>query len=281
MQLPGDASFPLRISKSITKFELKLVDKGSSAGNWKVTLGIDKSKALEHKGTLAQISCLLDAATANRLRAVTIPAIPATVSAHPSPSPNPSPNRNPDPNPNPNPNPNQVPIFEQEDETVASSNMSSGNGLLPPMKPPTSAAKKPSRSVPAAATDPFAFELDEAEPRSNGGKASKTAATPAVGKATPKPRKGTSTKENVFDFPADDDGGRAESEAQRPARKQPAQPAPKAPAPRPPAAKQPAAKQPAAKQPAAKQPAAKQPGWVEPAARSGSAKAPLPRVATG
>ena len=80
MQLPGDASFPLRLSKSITKFELKLVDKGSSAGNWKVTLGIDKSKALEHKGTLAQISCLLDAATANRLRTLTIPAIPATVS---------------------------------------------------------------------------------------------------------------------------------------------------------------------------------------------------------
>ena len=75
-----------------TKFELKLVDKGSSAGNWKVTLGIDKSKALEHKGTLAQISCLLDAATANRLRAHTIPAIPATVSANPSPSPSPNPN---------------------------------------------------------------------------------------------------------------------------------------------------------------------------------------------
>ena len=92
VQLPGDASFPLRLSKSITKFELKLVDKGSSAGNWKVTLGIDKSKALEHKGTLAQISCLLDAATANRLRAHTIPAIPATVSANPSPSPNPNPN---------------------------------------------------------------------------------------------------------------------------------------------------------------------------------------------
>ena len=92
VQLPGDASFPLRLSKSITKFELKLVDKGSSAGNWKVTLGIDKSKALEHKGTLAQISCLLDAATANRLRAHTIPAIPATVSANPSPSPSPNPN---------------------------------------------------------------------------------------------------------------------------------------------------------------------------------------------
>ena len=105
MQLPGDASFPLRLSKSITKFELKLVDKGSSAGNWKVTLGIDKSKALEHKGTLAQISCLLDAATANRLRALTIPAIPATVSANPNPSPNPNPNPNPDPNLNPHPNP--------------------------------------------------------------------------------------------------------------------------------------------------------------------------------
>ena len=50
MQLPGDASFP-SLSKSITKFELKLVDKGSS--NWKVT-PIDKSKALEHKGTLSQ-----------------------------------------------------------------------------------------------------------------------------------------------------------------------------------------------------------------------------------
>ena len=121
-------------------------------GNWKVTLGIEKSKALEHKGTLAQISCLLDAATANRLRAHTIPAIPET-----------------------------VPIFEQEDETVASLNMSSGNGLLPPVKspasalkkPPTSAAKKPpvsaakKPSVPAAAKNPFEFELDEAEPRSN------------------------------------------------------------------------------------------------------------------
>ena len=191
VQLPGDASFPLRLSKSITKFELKLVDKGSSAGTWKVTLGIEKSKALEHKGTVAQISCLLNAATANRLRACTIPAIPATVSANPNPNPDPN------PNPNPNPNRNQVPIFEQEDETVASSNMSSGNGLLPPMRTPASAAKKP--TVPAAANDPFEFEPDEAEPRSNGGKASKTA-TPAAGKATPKPppkSKSTSTtKEN-------------------------------------------------------------------------------------
>ena len=131
------------------------------------------------------------------------------------------------------------------------------------MRTPASAAKK--LTVPAAANDPFEFEPDEAEPRSSGGKASKTA-TPAAEKATPKPpakSKGTSTtKENVFDFPADDDGGEAESEAQRPARKQPAQPAPKAAAP----------KQPAPKQPAAKQPAAKQPGWVEPAARSGPEK---------
>jgi len=156
------------------------------------------------------------------------------------------------------------------------------------MRTPASAAKKP--TVPAAANDPFEFEPDEAEPRSSGSKASKTA-TPAAEKATPKPpakSKGTSTtKENVFDFPADDDGGEAESEAQRPARKQPAQPAPKAaarkqpapkqpaakqPAPKQPAAKQPAPKQPAAKQPAPKQPAAKQPGWVEPAARSGPEK---------
>ena len=126
------------------------------------------------------------------------------------------------------------------------------------MRTPASAAKKP--TVPAAANDPFEFEPDEAEPRSSGGKASKTA-TPAAEKATPKPpakSKGTSTtKENVFDFPADDDGGEAESEAQRPARKQPAQPAPKAAA---------------RKQPAPKQPAAKQPGWVEPAARSGPEK---------
>ena len=173
--------------------------------------------------------------------------------------------------------------------------MSSGNGLLPPMRPPASASKKPAASVAkkpsasAAAKDPFEFEPDEAEPRSNGSKASKAsktsgskpseaAATPAAGKATPKPPtkgsgKGTgTTKENVFDFPADDDGGRAESEAQRPARKQPAQKAPKPPTPKQPAAKQPAAKPAAAKPPAAKQPAAKQPGWVEPAARSGSAK---------
>ena len=158
--------------------------------------------------------------------------------------------------------------------------MSSGNGLLPPMRPSASAAKKPSipaakkPSVPAAAKDPFEFEPGEAEPRSNGGKASKPleaaakTATPAAGKATPKPPtkgsgKGTTTsKENVFDFPADDDGRKAEREVQRPARKQPAQPAPK----------KPAAKQPAAKQPAAKQPAAKQPAWVEPAAKPGSAK---------
>ena len=143
------------------------------------------------------------------------------------------------------------------------------------MRPSASAAKKPSipaakkPSVPAAAKDPFEFEPDEAEPRSNGGKASKPleaaakTATPAAGKATPKPPtkgsgKGTNTsKENVFDFPADDDGRKAEREAQRPARKQPAQPA---------------AKPPAAKQPAAKLPAAKQPGWVEPAAKPGSAK---------
>ena len=296
IQLPGEESFPLRLAKSITKFELKLVEKkGSSLGNWKVTLGIEKSKALEHKGTLAQISCLLDAATANRLRAHTIPAIPET-----------------------------VPIFEQEDETVASSNMSSGNGLLPPVKspasalkkPPASAAKKPpvsaakKPSVPAAAKNPFEFELDEAEPRSNGGSASKPktscgkpseaaakTATPAAGKATAKPPtkasgKGTSApKENVFDFPADDGGGKAESEAQRPARKQPAQPAPKEAAPKQPTLKQPAPKQPAPKQsapkqpalkqpapkqsapkePAPKQPAPKQPGW-EPAASSGSAK---------
>ena len=57
---------------------------------------------------------------------------------------------------------------------VASSNMSSGNGLLPPMKKP---------SVPAAAKDPFAFELDEAEPKTS---RSKTA-TPAAAMATPKP----------------------------------------------------------------------------------------------
>ena len=153
--------------------------------------------------------------------------------------------------------------------------MSSGNGLLPPMRPPASASKKPPASVAkkpsasAAAKDPFEFEPDEAEPRSNGGKASKPleaaakTATPAAGKATPKPPtkgsgKGTNTsKENVFDFPADDDGRKAERETQRPARKQPAQPA---------------AKPPAAKQPAAKLPAAKQPGWVEPAAKPGSAK---------
>ena len=152
--------------------------------------------------------------------------------------------------------------------------MSSGNGLLPPMRPPASASKKPAASVAkkpsaSAAKDPFEFEPDEAEPRSNGGKASKPleaaakTATPAAGKTTPKPpTKGsgkgtTASKENVFDFPADDDGRKAERETQRPARKQPAQPA---------------AKPPAAKQPAAKLPAAKQPGWVEPAARSGSAK---------
>ena len=274
IQLPGEESFPLRLAKSITKFELKLVEKGSSLGNWKVTLGIEKSKALEHKGTLAQISCLLDAATANRLRAHTIPAIPAT-----------------------------VPIFEQEDQTVASSNMSSGNGLLPPMKSPASALKKPPASaskkppasaakklpasaakkpsVPAAAKDPFDFddfELDDPEPRSNDsaskpkasrGKPSEAAAkttTPAAGKATAKPP----AKESGKSASASNDGGKkVESEAQRPARKQPAQPAPKEAAP-----KQPAPKQPASKQPVPKQPAPKQPGWVEPAdpARSGSAK---------
>ena len=197
-------------------------------GDWKVTLGIEKSKVLEHKGKFAQISCLLDAATANGLRAHTIPAIPAT-----------------------------VPIFGQEDETVASSNMSSRNGLLPPVKspasalkkPPASAAKKPpvtaakKPSVPAASKDPFEFELNEAEPRSNHGSASKPkkscgkpseaaakTATPVAGKATAKPPtkasgKGSSApKENVFDFPADDGGGKAESEARRPAHKQPAQP---------------------------------------------------------
>ena len=312
VQLPGEESFPLRLAKSITKFSLKLVEKGSSSGNWKVTLGNEKSKALEHKGTLAMISCLLDAATANRLRAHTIPNIPAT-----------------------------VPIFEQEDETVASSNMSSGNGLLPPVKSPASALKKPPASaskkppastakkppvsavkkpsVPAAAKDPFEFEpaatkktVEQAvavekgsEPRTNGGSASKPktprgkpseaeakTATPVAGKATAKPLtkesgKGTSApKDNVFDFPADD-GGKAESEAQLLGRKQPAQPAPKVAAPKQPAPKQPAAKQPVPKQPAPKQPAPKQsapkrpaprqpapkqPGWVEPAARSGSAK---------
>ena len=325
IQLPGKESFPLRLAKSITKcvtptptltlpltltltlttnpnpnpdpnpspnphltrFELKLV--GSSLDNWKVTLGIEKSKALEHKGTLAQISCLLDAATANRLRAHTIPAIPAT-----------------------------VPIFEQEDQTVASSNMSSGNGLLPPMKspasalkkppasaskkPPASAAKKPPASaakkpsVPAAAKDPFDFddfELDDPEPRSNDsaskpkasrGKPSEAAAkttTPAAGKATAKPP----AKESGKSASASNDGGKkVESEAQRPARKQPAQPAPKEAAPKQPVPKQPASKQPVPKQPVPKQPvpkqpvpkqpAPKQPGWVEPAdpARSGSAK---------
>ena len=78
------------------------MEEGSSSGNWKVTLGIEKSKALEHRGTLLSISCLLDAAAADRLRAHTIPNIPAT-----------------------------VPIFYGEDETAASSNLSSGNGLLP------------------------------------------------------------------------------------------------------------------------------------------------------
>ena len=250
-------------------------------GNWKVTLGIEKSKALEHKGTLAQISCLLDAATANRLRAHTIPAIPAT-----------------------------VPIFEQEDETVASSNMSSGNGLLPPVKspasalkkPPASAAKKPpvtaakKPSVPAASKDPFEFELDEAELRSNGGSASKPkkscgkpseaaakTATPAAGKATAKPPtkasgKGSSApKENVFDFPADDGGGKAESEAQRPARKQPAQPAPKEAAPKQPTLKQPAPKQPAPKQSALKQSAPKQPAPKQSAPKQPAPKQPAPK----
>ena len=260
------------------------MEKKSSLGDWKVTLGIEKSKALEHKGTLAQISCLLDAATANRLRAHTIPAIPAT-----------------------------VPIFEQEDETVASSNMSSGNGLLPPVKspasalkkPPASAAKKPpvtaakKPSVPAASKDPFEFELDEAELRSNGGSASKPkkscgkpseaaakTATPAAGKATAKPPtkasgKGSSApKENVFDFPADDGGGKAESEAQRPARKQPAQPAPKEAAPKQPTLKQPAPKQPAPKQSALKQSAPKQPAPKQSAPKQPAPKQPAPKQPT-
>jgi hypothetical protein len=102
VQLPGKESFPLRLAKSITTFSLKLVEEGSSSGNWKVTLGIEKSKALEHGGKLLSISCLLHAAAADRLRAHTIPNIPAT-----------------------------VPIFDGEDQTAASSNLSSGNGLLP------------------------------------------------------------------------------------------------------------------------------------------------------
>ena len=102
-QLRADHEAAAALCRKMAEGSCKsLVEEGSSSGNWKVTLGIEKSKALEHRGTLLSISCLLDAAAADRLRAHTIPNIPAT-----------------------------VPIFYGEDETAASSNLSSGNGLLP------------------------------------------------------------------------------------------------------------------------------------------------------